>query len=410
MTSNTEQPTSLADIGDEDIIRALISAIATVTLVGVGLSLTLALLALRLAEQGFSAGAIGFHSTAGGLAVMAGAAMVPSLVRRYRIRPLLVLALVTSGLCLLSFTLTQDYWAWLLIRTLFAWALSILFVTSEYWINAVAPPRQRGMVLGFYLTSLSGGFALGPFILGFVGTQGAAPFLVATAIFALAALPVLLRGGQPPEIEDAPAVPVLHFFTRFPAATFAGLLYGAIETASLGLLPVYALRAGLSPQSGAFLATLFAFGNLIFQFPIGFASDRMNRNRLLLIIASLSLVLAFAMGVAGTEWFLFFSVLLVLWGGIIGSLYAVGLALLGSHFSGPDLAGANAAYIMLYSVGMLAGPPIMGLGLDLYPPGGFFYTLAALLLLYLMLVSLSGRGTTQAENLFRSQGRTHRHG
>ncbi|HTV33802.1 MAG TPA: MFS transporter, partial [Methylocella sp.] len=213
MTSKTEQLPSLSQMGDADIVRALVSAIATVTIVGVGLSLTTALLGLRLAEQGFSARAIGFHATTGGLAVMAGAASVPALARRYRIRPLLFFALLLSGMCLLCFPLTSDYWAWLLIRTVFNWALSLLFVTSEYWINAMAPPRLRGFVLGFYMTSLSGGFAAGPFILGLVGIEGAAPFLVAAALFALAVLPVLLRGGQPPEIMGAAAVRVWPFLT-----------------------------------------------------------------------------------------------------------------------------------------------------------------------------------------------------
>jgi hypothetical protein len=38
---------------------------------------------------------------------------------------------------------------------------------------------------------------------------------------------------------------------------------------------------------------------------------------------------------------------------------------------------------MLYSLGMLAGPPGMGLGMDLFGPNGFFYAIAALLALYL---------------------------
>ena len=54
------------------------------------------------------------------------------------------------------------------------------------------------------------------------------------------------------------------------------------------------------------------------------------------------------------------------WGGGIGSLYAVGLAHLGSRYSGPDLASANAAFIMLYALGMLGGPPIAGFGMDSY--------------------------------------------
>jgi hypothetical protein len=38
---------------------------------------------------------------------------------------------------------------------------------------------------------------------------------------------------------------------------------------------------------------------------------------------------------------------------------------------------------MLYSLGMLGGPPIAGFGMDLVPPNGFFFSIAALLALYL---------------------------
>jgi MFS family permease len=386
LTANLEQNEQALSPAGRQIILALVSAITTVTIVGVGISLTMTLIALRLGEQGYSAGAIGLNPTAGGFAILAGAAFVPALVRRMNVKPLLFLALLTSGVSLLSFTLTDDYWAWLAIRTVFSGALSVLFVTSEYWINAIAPPRRRGFVLGFYMTSLAGGFAVGPAILGFVGTAGAAPFLVATALFALAAVPIVLWSGKVPEIKNAPPLPVLGFLTSVPIATLAGLLHGAIETASLGLLPVYALRAGLSPETGALFVTLFALGNVIFQFPMGFASDMMDRNKLLLSLAILALCGAIALALAGPSHFLLFCGLLVIWGGIVGSLYAIGLAHLGSRYSGQDLASANAAFVMLYSLGMLGGPPIAGLGMDLASPNGFFFSIAALLVLYLGVV------------------------
>jgi MFS family permease len=391
LTVNSQQDQQAPAFAGRQVIQALVSAIATVTIVGVGLSLTMTLIALRLAEQGFSARAIGFNPTAGGFAILASAALVPALARRMNVRPLLFLALLTSSLSLLSFALTDNYWAWLAIRAVFSGALSVLFVTSEYWINAIAPPRLRGFVLGFYMTSLAGGFAVGPGILGFVGTAGAAPFIVATAFFALAALPIVLWSGKVPEIKSATPVPVLGFLTSVPAATFAGLLYGAIETATLGLLPVYAIRAGLSPETGALFVTLFALGNVIFQFPIGVASDRMDRRKLLLWLAMLGLCGAIGMALAGPSHFSIFCGLLVLWGGVVGSLYAVGLAHLGSRYSGPDLVSANAAYVMLYSLGMLGGPPIAGLGMDFISPNGFFFTIAGLLLLYLGLVCGHGR-------------------
>jgi len=94
------------------------------------------------------------------------------------------------------------------------------------------------------------------------------------------------------------------------------------------------------------------------------------------------------MGFAGPLRFFFFCCVLVAFGGAAGSLYAVGLAYVGSRYQGPDLASANAAFIMLYATGMVAGPPIVGLGMDMYSPDGLFFSIAALLALYLSLSQL----------------------
>jgi predicted MFS family arabinose efflux permease len=81
-----------------------------------------------------------------------------------------------------------------------------------------------------------------------------------------------------------------------------------------------------------------------------------------------------------------FAILLLVWGGVAGALYTVGLAHLGARFSGSDLASANAAFVILYNVGLVIGPPLAGGGLDLYPPHGFAYALALLFAGYLVVV------------------------
>jgi MFS family permease len=365
------------------IARALAGAIATVTIVGVGLSLTMTLIAVRLGQQGYSAGAIGLNSAAAGVATLFGAAFVPLWARRIGVKRLLFVALLVSGLSLAAMASTNDYWAWLGIRAVFGAALTALFVVSEYWINAIAPPHRRGFVIGIYAASVALGFGAGPLILTLVGTASAAPFLIGIALFAAAALPIILGSGAEPEIKQAPAVPVLGFLLGAPIATLAGFLHGAIETASMGLLPVYALRAGEAAEAGALLVAMFALGNVLFQLPVGYVSDLMDRRKLLMSIALFGLIGALALTIAPAMGFVLFCGLLLVWGGIVGSLYAVGLAHLGSRYHGADLASANAAFVMLYSLGMLAGPPGMGLGMDLFGPNGFFYAIAALLALYL---------------------------
>jgi MFS family permease len=374
-------------------VRALLCAIATVSIVGVGLSLTMTLIAVRLGEQGYSAKAIGLNPTAAGLATLVAAAFVPGWARRFGVRRVLFLALLVCMLSLLVMVAMENYWTWLGIRAIFGAALTALFVVSEYWINAIAPPYRRGMVIGIYAAGVALGFAAGPTILAVIGTASSAPFFVATLLFALAAAPIVLGSSAEPAIKNNSHVPVFGFLLKTPVATLAGLLHGAIETAGMGLLPVYALRAGLSAETGAIFVSLFAFGNVIFQLPIGFVSDRMNRNLLLLSISALGLGGALLLGAAGPGALVFFCAALVAWGGIVGSFYAVALAQLGARHHGAELASANAAFVMLYSMGLLAGPPFVGFGMDYFGANGFFFSIAAMLAPYLALqLWFYGRG------------------
>lgn len=359
---------------------ALAAPIATVSLVGIGLSLSMALLSVRLAKAGYSAHAIGLNPAAGGVATLAIAPFVPQLARHLGVRRLLFVSLLACALSLAGFAAFEDYWTWLVIRAGFGACLTVLFALSEFWINTIAPHHRRGVILGLYTTSLAAGFAIGPAILTFTGTAGLTPFLAAIALFAAATAPVALIGGQAPELERQAHMSLRRFVAAAPVATLAALIYGAIETAAMGLLPVYALRNGMSAETGALLVSLFAIGNILLPIPMGLLSDRFDRRWLLLCVAAVSGLGAVLLPLAVQD-FSLFAVLLVVWGGVVGSLYAIGLAYLGTRYRGAELASANAAYIMLYSAGMLIGPPILGAGLDL-APAGLFIALGLMLAAY----------------------------
>jgi MFS family permease len=81
--------------------------------------------------------------------------------------------------------------------------------------------------------------------------------------------------------------------------------------------------------------------------------------------------------------------LLFLWGGVAAGLYTVGLAHLAAGHTSRTLAAANAAFVLTYSIGMLMGPPVAGLGLDIWNPHGFTVTLAVFAFAYAALVAAS---------------------
>ena len=380
--------------------KRLAAAISCISIVGIGLSLVIPLLALRLEAAGFPGHTNGLHIAVTGLATLIGAPLTPWLARHLGIRTLLFVAFALGIAALMGFAFCADYELWLAIRALFGLSLTIIFVVSEYWISAAAPPAQRGLVLGLYATVLALGFAIGPALLSLTGAQGQTPFFVAAALIGAAAIPVALAGKDGAVKMEGPSRPNLRkIFIASPVALGAALLYGAIETGLNGLLPVFGLRSGFPQAWATFQLTLVALGNVVFPIPIGLVADRLNKRWMLAFFAFFGLAGALALPAFAADRATY-ALALFIWGGLIGGLYPVGLAILAEKFHGAQLASANAAYIMMYALGMMIGPPTLGLGLDLASPRGLFDALAVLFLAYLGLVlafsgpvrALGGRG------------------
>lgn len=365
---------------------SIAAAISAVSVVGVGISLSIPLLALELESRGVSGTWIGINTAVAGIATIATAPFIPQLVRKLGCRWLLTLAILVTALSLPAFKIASSFILWFPLRFALGASLCVLFAVSEFWINAVAPPGRRGLVMGIYATALSVGAAIGPAILGFLGTKGWAPYLAGACVLSLGVVPILLARGMTPVIGDGDHHGVLGFIRRSPIATLAALIFGAIETAVMSFLPLYGVRLGMSDGAASLLLTIAVLGNVAFQIPLGIVSDRIDRRLLLLFCASVGTIGALTlpyMPVEGVP----FTIAIFLVTGIVGSLYTVGLAHLGSRFHGADLAAANAAFVMLYSLGLIIGPPLVGFGMDLYDPYGFALVIAGMLGMYVAVVA-----------------------
>ncbi|KQP31886.1 hypothetical protein ASF49_08900 [Methylobacterium sp. Leaf104] len=366
---------------------SIAAAITCVAVVGIGLSLTIPLLSIEMERMGASSTLIGVNTAVAGLAAILTVPFVPRLAARLGVLRLLVGAIVLGALCLVAFKLLQGIAWWFVLRFVFSTSLGALFVLSEFWINAAAPPERRGLVMGIYATVLALGFAVGPALLAVFGTQGHAPYLGGAGLFLVALVPLLLARELSPVIGQGRGRPFFAYLRLAPAATVAALVYGAVETGGFAILPLYGLRLGYDAGTAAGLVSALALGNVVFQIPFGWLADRMDRRRVLLM-AGLGGALGSSLIPLASASFPALLVLLFLWGGIAGTLYTVGLAHLGATVRGPELAGANAAFVVLYNVGLMLGPPIIGGGMDLAPPQGFAYSLCLLFLGYAVVVAL----------------------
>ncbi|CAM5766908.1 MFS transporter [Labrys miyagiensis] len=370
---------------DRARLTTIAAAITCISVAGIGLSLTAPLISLLLSAQGVSATAIGAQTAFASLAGILTSPFVPRLARTFGLRNFLLGILAFATVTMSLFPLLPGYTAWSVLRFLFASSINALFVLSEFWINAAAPNARRGFFMGVYATSLSLGFAAGPALLALNDGASDSLFLVGACFFAAAAVPIFFAGRDAPPLEGRASLSIWRFVLLAPIATMAAFAYGAVEQGSFAFLALYGEALRLGQENGAWLLTLFGLGNVISQIPLGLLSDRVNRPLLLLGCAVVSTVGALAMPLCAGSLPLLMAIVFVT-GGMAGGLYTVGLAHLGARFSGSALATANAAFIMLYALGMMISTPILGVVIDSVRPHGFALGLAAIFGLYALLV------------------------
>lgn len=361
---------------------ALAAIVGSAGAIATGLSLGLPLLALVLQSRGVSGTWIGLNTAVAGLASILAPLLVAPLARALGATRLLITMLVLVAITFLGFRVVESLAGWFVLRAVFHGALTIAFVVSEFWLVSLAPPEKRGLLVGVYATVFSVGLAAGPLVLAATGSAGTTPFVVGAAILAAAVVPAFLARGARPDLHAGAGHSTLGYVAAAPAATLGVCAFGAVEAGGLSILPLWGLALGYDEPRAAWLLTAVGLGNVVLQIPLGLLADRFDKTRLLALASLVGVIGAALLPFAGASLPITLALLFV-WGGLTAGLYTVGLAALADRFHGSDLAGANAAFVAMYGVGMLIGPAAIGVGLDLSPGAGAPLVMAGIFALHL---------------------------
>lgn len=373
-------------------IAPRLAIIATATVFGLTYSLTAALLALDLSRRNLADTVIGANAAMHAVGVLAMAALLPHLVAVLGMRRAIVGALVASAILMVSFPALPIVWLWFPLRVLLGAASEVLFVLSETWLNAVTPDEARARTMGAYTAALSTGFAFGPLILSMTGADGFLPYVIGS-ILAIAAVAFIASPKiDVPTFERPHQANPLHYLRLAPLAMGATALNAAVETAGLTFLALYAIDMGWKESQATQLISCMMLGAICLQLPIGWLGDKMDRRRLVVVLAGLSASAALAWPWALQHPWMIFT-LLFLWGGLFVGIYTIMLAIVGSRFAGNELVGIYAGMGVVWGVGALVGPTLAGLALQAATHGlVYFVALSCGVFMMFALVARPGRG------------------
>jgi MFS family permease len=329
---------------------------------GLTYSLSAALIAQDLAEQGFSEGFIGTNAAMHAVGVLAMAFLLPRCVGWVGMKRMVIGALGVAAMVLVLFPAMPSVWLWFPLRIVLGAASETLFVMSETWLNSLSTEATRARAMASYTAALSVGFALGPLMLSYVGTGGTAYWI--GAAFALVAAGCLARPGmvQPTFEEPADGNP-LRFIALAPIAMAATVLHAAVESSGLSFLALYAQKLGWTEADATQLMSCMMVGAIALQLPIGWIGDKMDRGRMIIALAGLALTGALAWPWALLSPWTTYPLLFV-WGGVFVGIYTIMLSIVGSRFGGSQLVGIYAAMGLMWGAGALLGPLLAGIAMQ----------------------------------------------
>ena len=363
------------------------AAISTIVAVGIAVSLVTPLVSLTLASRGVSERTIGMV-----IAVYAAAALIATpftlrIAARLGTANALMSHTAVAALLIPLVWVIQPVAPLFVVMFAFGACVSLCFTLSEYWIAAATPEHRRGLIVGFYATLLSIGFAIGPGIIVLVGADSILPFLIGSALMLLATLPTRFARRISPDFAEPPNLRFSRFLFAVPVATLGAFVFAMGESGSFAFLPLWGKSLGFDTGTSALLVSAMTLGNVAFQIPLGMLADRLDRRMLLLVcalIGAIGMVLAWTTASSP----LALGAVLFIWGGATAGIYTVGLAHLVARFSGAELVGTNAAFVFCYGLGMLVGPLTIGDAMQRAPEFGFPLVLGLAFALYAMIVTV----------------------
>lgn len=336
------------------------------------------LLGVRGSIENIDASTMGYVMSAYFIGFLGGSKLAPLLLRRVgHVRVFAALASLASAAFILYAAVVHPI-AWLLLRLVVGFCFSGIYVVAESWLNNSTTNETRGQALSLYMVVQMSGIVLGQLLLNVADPAGYNLFVLITVLVSLSFAPILLSSTAAPVHETATPMSTKELIKASPLACFGTLLLGGIFAVLFGMAPIYATERGLSILQVSYFITAIYFGGLVFQYPIGFLSDRFDRRYLIIAVTAIGALAAVAALFSNDSYTVLLIVALII-GGTSNPLYSLLLAYANDYLETDQMAAASGGLLFINGCGAMSGPVVVGYVMERFGIHWFFITIATLM-------------------------------
>ncbi|MDC0247700.1 MFS transporter [Pelagibacteraceae bacterium] len=357
------------------------------------------LLQVRSVIEDFSIITTGIIMSGYFIGYFAGANMIPNLVSKVgHIRVFAAFASMAS-LSILIHAIFVNPVVWTLGRFLTGFSLIGVYIVVESWLNDRATNRNRGGVLSIYMFITFIGLAVGTLLLNFNKPEQYEPFILISLLFSIALVPILLTKRPAPKFKKISFMKIKQLYKVSPLGSFSMLCTGLIHSAIFGVGAVYATSLNFTIFEISLFLFLITIAGALFQFPIGYFSDKKDRRIIIIsctflastfcvlsIIASgTSLENMYLASSVGMDKIVFLS-LITIYAGFALPMFTLNLAYVNDFIDKERFVAAGAGLQIIFGIGAMAGPFLASIFMNIYGANGFFIYLA----IFHLLIGLFG--------------------
>ena len=287
--------------------------------------------------------------------------LTPRLVRNVgHVRTFAGLASVVSTAVLL-FPLWVNPLFWFVMRVISGLCISGLFIVCESWLNSASSNLNRGRILSLYMIVTYGALGGGQLLLNVTDDSGFVRFIIISALVSMSLVPLILLPSEAPSVEGAQPVSTNEIWKASPLAVVGVFACGLAQSAFFALGAVFGLSRGLPLVYVSIMMALPPLGVILSQYPIGLISDRFDRRTIIMLLSLLSAVIAAATLAIGYYLTRVMLITLITAFGVLSlPIYSLVIAHANDHLRKEQVLGASARLVLLYGVGSLVGPILVG--------------------------------------------------
>lgn len=330
------------------------------------------LLSVRGAEEEFSLLALGLIGTGWSVGFVAGSLTVPLVVRKVgHIRAFSVMAAIGTITILLNLLWINDI-SWIVLRALSGFCFAGAAMIVESWLNERVDAKSRGRVFGIYTMVNLAATTAGQMVLTLGDSNGYFFFVLAAMVYCLALLPTAISATTTPRPLTKVSLDLPRLWRNSPIAVFAVLMVGISNAAFGTLAAVYGARIGLSLGDIALFASIPILAGAASQIPVGIASDRFDRRKVLIAVTVFA-IMADAL-------FLFSGVtrpgvalaLSALFGATVFAMYPVIVAHANDHAEPGAFIQVSGGLLLVFGIGSIIGPTVAGFAMTSFGAATLF--------------------------------------